>query len=95
MRNPHDVLVKPKKKKKSVAMMEEGKYSFIVDKNANKIEIKHAVEELFHVSVVRVNTRIIRGKIKRRGRFEGKRPDTKRAIVTLKPGNKIEIFTGM
>ncbi len=95
MRNPHDVLVKPMVSEKSVAMMEEGKYSFIVDKNANKIEIKHAVEELFHVSVVSVNTRIIRGKIKRRGRFEGKRPDTKRAIVTLKPGNKIEIFTGM
>ena len=95
MRNPHDVLIKPMISEKSVAMMEEGKYSFIVDKDANKIEIKHAVEELFHVSVVQVTTRTIPGKVKRRGRFEGKQPDTKRAIVTLKPGNKIEIFTGM
>lgn len=95
MRDSHDVLIKPMVSEKSMIMMENDKYSFIVDRSANKIEIKHAVEELFDVKVVSVTTRIIKGKIKRMGRTQGKRPDTKRAIVTLEPGSKIELFASM
>lgn len=95
MRNPHDVLIRPMVSEKSLMMMEENKYSFIVDKDANKIEIKHAVEKLFNVKVVDVTTRIIKGKIKRMGRTQGKRPDTKRAIVTLAEGDSIAIFSDL
>jgi len=59
MRDPHQVLIKPMVSEKSTALMEENKYSFIVDKDANKIEIKHAVESLFKVKVLNVTTRII------------------------------------
>ena len=95
MRNPHDVLLKPVVSEKSMAQMEENKYSFVVAKAANKIEIKHAVEELFNVKVEEVTTRIIKGKVKRMGRSEGKRPDRKKAIVTLAAGNKIPLFESM
>ncbi len=95
MRNPHDVLVKPMVSEKSMLLMEENKYAFLVDKKANKIEIKHAVEAAFNVKVLEVTTRIVKGKVKRMGRYQGKRSDTKRAVVTLKPGDKIEIFAGM
>lgn len=95
MRNPHDVLIRPMVSEKSMILMEENKYSFFVDKKANKIEIKHAVETLFNVKVLDVTTRIIRGKMRRMGRNEGKRPDTKRAIVKLAPGDTIEIFSNL
>ena len=95
MRDPHDVLVKPMVSEKSMILMEDNKYSFVVDKNANKVEIKHAVEELFKVNVLEVTTRIVKGKVKRMGRTEGKRPDIKRAIVTLKEGDKIEVFSSL
>ena len=68
----------------------ENKYTFKVDKDANKIEIKNAVETLYKVKVLKVNTLIMHGK-KRRVRFEiGKRPDWKKAIVTLRIGDRIE-----
>jgi len=92
MRDPHQVLIKPMVSEKSMILMEENKYSFLVDRNANKIEIKHAVESLFNVRVVDVTTRNIKGKLKRMGRYQGYRPDTKRAIVKLAEGNKIELF---
>lgn len=95
MRNPHDVLIKPLVSEKSMGLMEDQKYVFIVDKNANKVEIKYAVQELFKVSVLNVTTMIVRGKMKRMGRYIGKRPDRKKAIVTLKPGDKIEVFEGL
>ncbi len=95
MRDPHQVLIKPMVSEKSVALMEDNKYSFVVDKNANKIEIKHAVESLFNVKVLNVTTRIIKGKVKRMGKSEGKRPDVKKAIVTLAANDKIEIFSSL
>lgn len=95
MRNPHDVLVKPLVSEKSMGLMEDQKYVFIVDKDANKVEIKYAVQELFKVSVLNVTTMIVKGKMKRMGRYIGKRPDRKKAIVTLKPGDKIEVFEGL
>lgn len=68
----------------------ENKYAFVVDKNANKIDIKKTVENIYKVKVLKVNTLIVHGK-KRRVRFEiGKRPDWKKAIVTLRIGDRIE-----
>jgi len=95
MRDPRTVLVKPMVSEKSMILMEENKYSFLVDKAANKIEIKHAVETLFDVTVLDVNTRNIKGKLRRMGRYQGYRPNTKRAIVKLAPGDKIEIFSNL
>ena len=68
--------------------------TFQVDRDANKIEIKRAVESMFKVTVLRVNTINTRGKKKRMGRFMGRRPDWKKAVVTLKQGDRIEYFEG-
>ena len=95
MKNPRDIIVKPIVSERSVAQMEENKYTFKTDKRANKIEIKKAVEEIFKVKVVDVKTMIVKGKVKRMGRYQGKRPDWKKAIVTLKAGDKIEVFEGL
>lgn len=95
MKNPRDIIVKPLITERSVADMEFNKYTFKVDLKANKIDIKHAVEEIFKVKVLDVKTMIVKGKVKRMGRFEGKRPDWKKAIVTLKEGDKIEIIEGL
>lgn len=95
MRDPHQVLIKPMVSEKSIILMEDNKYSFLVDKHANKIEIKHAVESMFDVRVLEVTTRNIKGKIRTMGRYRGKRPDTKRAIVKLAEGNKIELFSSI
>ena len=86
MRNYADVLVKPMISEKTIGMIEENKYTFIVAKDANKIEIAHAVG---------VNTRITKGKVKRMGRYEGKRADVKKAVVTLREGDSIEMFSGL
>ncbi len=67
-------------------------YFFEVDRDANKIEIKRAVEAIFNVKVDAVQTMQLRGKVKRQGRYVGKRNDWKKAIVTLKPDQKIELF---
>ena len=91
MREPYEILVKPLVSEKSMLLMGENKYSFAVAKDANKIEIKHAVEKMFNVTVLSVNTRTIQGKVKRQGRYEGKRADVKKAIVTLKAGDQIII----
>ena len=95
MRDPHLVLVKPMVSEKSIILMEDNKYSFLVAKDANKIEIKHAVETLFNVKVLDVTTRNLKGTIKTLGRYRGRRPDTKRAIVKLAEGDKIEIFSNL
>ena len=95
MRDSHDVLVKPLVSEKSMMLMEDNKYSFEVSRAANKVEIKHAVEELFKVHVLDVTTRMVKGKVKRMGKTQGKRPDIKKAIVTLKQGDKIEVFSNL
>ena len=95
MRKAYDVLVRPLVSEKSMLLMGENKYSFEVAKDANKIDIKRAVEEQFDVTVLNVTTRNIRGKVKRQGRYEGKRPDKKKAIATLKDGDKIQVFEGL
>ena len=95
MRNPRDVLIKPIVSERSMDLTEHGKYSFYVNSDANKIEIKYAVQELFKVTVTDVNTMNVKGKTKRMGKHLGRTSDRKKAIVTLKQGDKIEIFEGM
>lgn len=80
---------------KSTRLMEQNKYCFMVDPRANKTQIKAAVEEIFKVKVKSVNTFNLLGKIKRMGRYSGRRPSWKRAIVTLEQGNRIEFFEGV
>lgn len=80
---------------KTTKLMEENKYCFMVDPKANKTQIKQAIEAIFNVKVESVNTNNILGKMKRMGRYMGRRPSWKRAIVTLKKGNRIEFFEGV
>lgn len=92
MRSPRDVIIRPIVSEKSYAGIERNAYTFLVDPRANKTEIKEAVQKIWNVRVVSVNTLNRRGKVKRRGFTKGKRPDQKRAVVTLAPGDTIEIF---
>lgn len=93
--NIHDVIKGPVITEKLDAAREKFRqYSFIVDKKATKVDVARAVENLFKVTVEGVRTNIVRGKIKRVGRNIGKRPNYKKAIVTLKEGDKIELFEG-
>ena len=87
-----DILIRPRITERTTELMAEGKYVFIVDKRANKIQIADAVEEVFKVKVEKVNTVNVKGKTKRMGRTEGKRPDYKKAVVKLAPGETIEFF---
>ncbi len=89
-----DILIKPIVTEKSTALMEEGKYTFQVPLNVTKIEIRQAVEQVFNVKVQAVNTMRYEGKMKRLGRTQGRRSDWKKAIVTLRPGETIELFEG-
>ncbi|MDT3395704.1 50S ribosomal protein L23 [Streptomyces sp. B1866] len=92
--DPRDVLLKPVVSEKSYALLDENKYTFIVDPRANKTQIKQAVEAVFSVKVTGVNTLNRQGKRKRTRTGYGKRKDTKRAIVTLAEGDRIDIFGG-
>jgi large subunit ribosomal protein L23 len=89
------ILRKPLITEKSTSLLQENKYTFEVDPKANKTEIKNAVESLFKVKVEKVNTMHVKGKLKRVRNIQGRTPDRKKAIVTLKQGDKIEIFEGM
>ena len=92
----HDIIKRPVITEQSMAQMQERKYTFEVDKRANKIQIRQAVEEIFGVKVQSVNTINVLGKFKRMGRNEGKRADFKKAIITLTENSKsIEFFDGM
>ncbi|MFA9397140.1 MAG: 50S ribosomal protein L23 [Clostridiaceae bacterium] len=92
----HDIIRRPVVTEKSMAAMEDKKYTFIVDIHANKVEIKKAVEEVFGVKVQDVNTLKTMGKVKRVGVHIGKRADYKKAIVKLTADSKaIEFFEGM
>jgi large subunit ribosomal protein L23 len=96
MKDYHDIIVKPLLTEKSTLMRETlNKVSFEVRKDANKIEIKRAVEEVLKVKVDSVNVIRIEGKKKRLGKFEGKKNNWKKAIVTLKPGEKLNLFEGL
>ena len=92
MKDPRDVIKAPVISEKSYGLLDDNKYTFVVDPRANKTEIKQAVERIFDVKVVKIATQNRSGKFKRRGYVVGKRPDTKRAIVTLAEGDEIELF---
>ena len=98
MKTARDIIIRPVVSEKSYAGLDRNSYTFLVDTRANKTEIKQAVQEIWDVTVVSVNTLNRRGKEKGRntrgGRVRGKRPDEKRAIVTLAEGDAIEIFEG-
>ena len=96
MRSPHDVILKPIVTEASMDAMAEKKYTFKVDTNANKTEIKNAIEQIFGVKVAKVNTMNMTGKMKRMGAHLGRRASWKKAIVTLtEDSNTIEFFEGM
>jgi large subunit ribosomal protein L23 len=96
MRNINEVIVRPIITEKSHEQLDQlGAYSFVVDKAANKIEIAQAVETLFNVKVKTVRTMNYVGKPKRMGRFMGKKINWKKAVVTLKEGDTIELFEGV
>ena len=87
-----DILIRPLISERSTDLMQDGKFVFVVDKRANKIQIADAVEEIFKVNVVAVNTINVKGKTKRRGRTVGKTAAYKKAIVKLEAGQTIEFF---
>ena len=89
-----DILIRAIVTEKSTALMEQGKYTFRVPLAATKIQIRQAVEQIFKVKVQAVNTMRYEGKLKRMGRTQGRRSDWKKAVVTLKPGEAIELFEG-
>lgn len=94
--NSYDIIRRPVITEKSMSDMADRKYTFIVDIKANKFMIKNAVEEIFKVKVEKVNTIKMMGKMKRMGKYEGRRPGYKKAIVKLTPDSKtIEFFEGL
>jgi large subunit ribosomal protein L23 len=109
MRDPQTVIKRPLLTEKSARLRETGggasapaegenyaqQVVFEVARDANKIEIRAAIEKLFKVGVTDVRTLVVRGKEKRMGRFSGRRPSWKKAFVTLKPGDNIEFFEGV
>lgn len=95
MRDPREIIVRPLLTEKSMRLKEErNAVTFRVLPDANKVEIRHAVEAIFNVKVAQVRTATVRGKLKRMGRFQGRRPSWKKAIVTLAPGHKIDVVEG-
>ena len=93
MKNPRDIIIEPIVSEKSYDLIEDDNtYTFLVDRRTTKTEIKEAVEEIFSVKVVRVNTINRKGKRKRTGWVYGTRPASKRALVTLAEGDEIDIF---
>jgi large subunit ribosomal protein L23 len=93
--NRFDVVKRPLDTEKLDRMRDrENKFAFEIDMKANKTEVKQAIEQLFKVKVLAVRTAIVRGKFRRIGRSQGKRPNWKKAIVTLKEGDAISLFEG-
>jgi len=96
MRDPRQVIIRPVVTERSTALADDrGAYTFIVDRDANKIEIKHAVQTLFDVKVTGVRTANFRGKVRRVGRSQGQRAGFKKAVVTLAEGARIDVYEGI
>lgn len=96
MRDPHDLIIRPIVTEKSMDAMASNKYTFEVARDANKTELKNAIETIFGVTVARVNTMNVLGKMKRQGANQGRRSSWKKAIITLTEDSKpIEFFEGM
>lgn len=93
-KDPRDIILAPVVSEKTYGLLDENKYTFLVDPRSNKTEIKIAIEKIFDVKVTSVNTLNRQGKTRRTKFGPGKRPDTKRAIVGLADGQRIDIFGG-
>ena len=93
--NPHDVILSPVLSEQAVGEMSIGKYAFYVHPGANRTKIKEAIETVFKVDVTKINLQNRQGKVVRMGRYEGQRPKRKKAIVTLKAGQRIEQLEGL
>jgi large subunit ribosomal protein L23 len=91
----YEVLRRPVITEKDTFLKNWNKYTFEIAQDANKLQVKEAVEKAFNVTVLDVNTMTVKGRVKRRGRFLGKTAGWKKAVVTLKPGDKIEFFEGV
>jgi large subunit ribosomal protein L23 len=94
MNDPRSIIIRPVVSEKSYGLLDDGVYTFVVDPRATKIEISQAVETIFNVQVAKVNTLNRKGKRKRNRKSQtfGQRSDTKRAIVTLAAGGRIDLF---
>ena len=92
--DPRDIILAPVVSEKSYQLLDENKYTFIVDPRANKTQIKIAIEQIFGVKVTSVNTVNRQGKTRRTRYGMGRRPNTKRAIVSVAAGDRIDIFQG-
>jgi large subunit ribosomal protein L23 len=94
MNDPRSIIIRPVVSEKSYGLLDDGVYTFVVDPRATKIEISQAVESIFNVQVAKVNTLNRKGKRKRNRKSQtfGQRPNTKRAIVTLAAGGRIDLF---
>ncbi len=90
-----DIIIRPVVTEKTNDLMSDNQYTFEVAMRANKTQIRQAVEHIFDVDVVRVNTLKVRGKMRRMGRHQGRQSDWKKAIVTVVKGQSIEIFEGL
>lgn len=96
MKTPYDIIISPIVTETSVERTAEKKYTFKVARGANKVEIKQAIEKIFDVKVLNVNTMTVKGKKKRQGKFVGLRPTWKKAIIQLSADSKeIKFFEGM
>lgn len=91
----HDILRRPIITEKGTAQLAQNKYTFEVDKRANKMQIREAVTEVFKVDVIDVNISLVPGKRRRVGRHYGMTPQWKKAVVTLKEGQRIDVFEGV
>jgi large subunit ribosomal protein L23 len=96
MKEAHQIVQRPLLTEKGTRLKEHAnQYLFRVARTANKVEIRQAVEQLFKVRVLDVRTLRVQGKVKRLGRFQGRRPDWKKAVVTLQTGQSIELYEGV
>jgi large subunit ribosomal protein L23 len=95
-RDPHQILIRPLLTEKVTGLREQfNKIGFLVDRSANKIEVQQAAEEILKVKVEKVHIINVKGKRKRLGRHEGRRPNVKKAILTLRQGEKVDLFEGV
>lgn len=96
MKNMYEIIKRPVLTEKTTLQKEQSnQITLEVDRRANKIEIKEAVEKIFKVKVLDIQSMVVQGKTKRLGRFSGKRSDWKKAIVTLKPGEQVPFLEGV
>jgi large subunit ribosomal protein L23 len=90
--NPYQIIIRPLQSEKSAGLAEDNRFVFRVDRKANKYQIRQAIEQIFGVNVVKVNTMVMPGKPKRAGRYVGRRSGFKKAVVTLAEGQQLDLY---